>query len=494
MAVWKESGRPRPRAREGFGVKGKEKTAALIMALGILASAWLLAEFMAGRLGGESQTETAPREEPLSLAAGTAAELRGMAWSYGGESVALLWDEERGAWVNGEDGACPIDQEKLAPLVEAAAGVKAGMALRNVRDFAQYGLETPILSLTVTAENGEADYEVGNQTLTGEYYLRMDGRDTVYTETGQLLPAFQTTLGELLALETGPEDIAQVTELAVDTDAADYTLSYREGESESWFGGASDWTARMEDGEAIPLETGQAAALCKSVTEISFTGCADWHGEEDADYGLDSPQGTATVTYLTAKGETKTFSLTFGSYDGDSVYVRPGGAEIVYLAEGTVLDRLMYPDWEAMSPRTVCPVDRATVTGAEIRLGGHSYTLERHVAAEEAVDANGDLVTEERVYYVANGWTLESAAADAWLGRIEALEASGPAGEAQGREELLAVVFHRDSETWPEVSFSVWSYDSARCVCTVNEEERYFIPREEGEALVAQGEELLVIE
>ena len=111
------------------------------------------------------------------------------------------------------------------------------------------------------------------------------------------------------------------------------------------------------------------------------------------------------------------------------------------------------------------------------------------------MDESGELLSEERVYYVSNGWTLEEEAAAQWFQALTALEAeSAAAAETQGREELLSVAFRRDSESWPEVTLELWGYDSARCLCGVNGEDYYFVSRTEAEALAAAGEELLVIE
>lgn len=473
-------------------MKRKGNAFAPVVALVILVAAWLLAESMAGRLQKEPEAENAA--EPILLGAGMSADIRGLSWNYGGQTVELVWDKDRAAWVNGEDYACPIDQEAVEPLVEAASGVNALMAIQRVTDYVQYGLETPILSLTVSTADHSVSYEIGNQTLTGEYYLRVDGTDTVYTETGLLLPAFQIMLEDLLVVETGPQDVARMTRLSVETDVTGYEVSFREAVADDWFGEAYDWTVRVDEEAPVPLETEWAEALCRLVTGIEFEACVDWNGEASAVYGLDRPQGTASVTYGTEENGTETFTLVFGNYKDEYVYVRIDGSDVVYLAEGAVLDGLMYPDWETMTPRTVCPIDMTQVFGAEVHLGGHTYEIDRHVEAKEAADANGDPVMEELVCYVSNGWTLNAEAAEAWFGNIGALSWESVAGDVQGREEMFSVAFRRDSETWSEVTLTLWSYDSTRWLATVNGEESYFIARGDGEELVAQGEALLIME
>lgn len=473
-------------------MKRNRKVFAFVAALAVLIGAWLLAEDMAGRF--ERRDEPVETTEPIRLFAGQASDIRGLAWSYAGETVELVWDEDRDVWAKAGDRDCPIDQAAVRPLVEAAANVKALMAISRVLDFAQYGLETPILTLTVTTGERAVTYELGNQTLIGEYYLRMDGENTVYTETGVLVPAFQVLLEDILYVESAPEDIAAVTSLAVDTDVACFELVWQEEASDTWYGGVYNWFLRTEDGEPSPLETAQAETLYGLVTGVEFVRCVGWHEEDLALYGLEEPQGTVVLTYRTEAGDTETFELTFGDYKDGCVYVKTGNSPSVYLAMGTALDRLMYPDWESMVPRSVCPVDMAEVTAVEVTVGGHTYDIQRHTEILESVDANGDIVAEETVYYVSNGWTLDASAAEQWFDSAAELSAVSVAPNAEGREKRLSIVFYRDSEMWPEVTMEIWSYDSRHSLCAVNGEEKYLIALEEGESLINEGERLLVIE
>ncbi len=473
-------------------MRRKGTPAVLAVSLAVLASAWFLAESTAGRLVS-AMAEAEPGEEPILLGAGKPEEIRALAWDYEEESVSLIWDDAEGRWSYAGDRACPLDPERVESLVTAAAEVCAGMKIANVKDFAQYGLEEPELTVTVETEERSVMYEVGNRTIEGEYYLRLNGENTVYTGTDSLPEVFRVGLEHLITMESAPGDIAAPKSLTVTGEGENYTLVRQEDGAGSWYGSAYEWYAERE-GETLPVSAESARRLWEQVGEISFLSCVDWNEENFSRYGLNTPQATAEAVYLTAKGEEKTFTLCFGDYVGEQVYVNIAGSEKVYQVSGSLPDELMYPDWEAMTPLTVCPVDLDGVSSVAVALGGHIYEIDIHREARQEVDTEGNLVTGETVCYVANGWTLPTDGAALWLAGLTELTAESLAGEARGREELLSVSFLPDNEEWPEVTLSLRSHDSIRCLCLVNETEAYFISRSQGEALVAAAERLLMPE
>ncbi len=473
-------------------MKRKGTPLVLGVALLVLAGAWLLAESTAGRLG--------PREEEaevdtgaIVLSAAGAADVKTLSWSRGGESVSLTREEETGAWVYTRDPLCPLDRSAVEFLVAAVGDVTGLMSITGVTDFAQYGLEEPMLTLTVETTDHTVTYQVGDRTITGEYYLRVDGTDTVYTEDGSLQAAFDVSLAELVAMESPPEDIFRVEALTVTGAAENYELLRPEEDSPLWYGSAYEWYV-LRKGETSPVAAEKAMALWGQVAEISFLECVDWHEEHFRSYGLDVPQAEATLRYTTEEGEEKTFVLRFGRYAEDLVYVNIAGSEQVYLVAGTVPDELMYPDWAAMTPLTVCPVDLSALRAVTVALGGHTYEMEIFSETTQEVDTEGNIRQETTEYYVANGWTLDRDGAASWLASLAGLTAESLGGESRGREELLSVTFHLENESWPEVTLSLWSYDSARCLCLVNGEEAYFILRTQGETLVTAAEQLLMPE
>lgn len=466
-------------------MKRRTKLPAVAAALAVLAGAWYLAETMA-KSQEKAAVALAPQTQIL-LSAGAETEICGLSWAFDGKTVALVLDGETNQWEKKDDPACPIDQEAVKALVSSAANVTAGRVISGVRDFDQYGLEKPVMTISVETREGGIMYELGGQTLNGESYLRADGGDAVYTETGSLMPAFSVTLEELVFMDTAPGDVAEVISLSVTTDVTSYELH---GGEEPDTGG---W--KVTEGEVLrPLSDEGGQMLCAHVLDIAFYDLVDWKGGDAAAYGLDTPQGLAVLRYRGSDGGEKSFGLEFGEYINGRVYVRIAGTGRVYTADGAVLDGLMYPDWEALAPLDLLPVDMRSVSGAEITLNGHTYKVDIITERTERQNETGETVTEEVVCYVSDGWTLSAPEGAAWFEMLEQLEAESSAGEAEGREVLLALSVFREGEEAPAATLELRSYDSSRCVCIVNGEGRYFVLRTQGEELIRKAESLLIME
>lgn len=442
-------------------MKRGTRLAAMAAVLTALLAAWMLAR----GLTRQREEQTAAEAAEIPIGVGSAEDVSAIAWDYLGDEVRL--EKRGGVWVNAADETCPIDQQAVAPLVRAAAEAKADGLIEDVTDFAQYGLADPAITVEATAGDRTVTYGIGGIAVSGACYVRIDGGSEVYTETGTLPEVFAAQLDDLLALESPPE-MEEVTALTVHTDVEDYTAVYRpEGcgytDAYTWFHGE------------VPLDAEKARALYELASRVQLRTCVTWNAEDLAPYGLDAPQGTACVSYRDSDGESHGFTLVFGDYTQDGyVYVRIADSKMVYLVSGTVLDGLMYPDWEDMRPMNILPLDWEEL---------QSFTLERE-------EERYEITRREDGVYTLQGRTLDSALADSWLQEIYAFTAESAAPDARGREELLRLTFRLDREACPTVTVTIWSYDSARCLCAVNGE-MFLVSRTAAASLWDDAEDLL---
>ncbi len=457
-------------------MKRGAKLAALLAALAVLVGAWLLAESMTRQR--ENALAERAHEPDQDISVGPAEEVTALAWNYFGDAVSLRYDGQAGAWINDQDPDCPIDQQAVEPLVQAVASLTAEGSVEGVTDFGQYGLEDPSFAVMAGTAEKVVTYYIGGTSAAGTWYVRMDGGDTVYLETGVLAGNFQIGLDDVLALETVPQDVASVTTLAVQTDAGDYTLAYRPG-GEDWYTDTWPWFLLDEKGEVSrPLDTEQVEKLYGLATGLALTRCVTWSAGNGADYGLDEPQGTARVSYEDGDGGKHSFALQFGDYtaDGD-VYVRLAGSDMVYLAAGSVLDGLMYPDFEAMAPLAPTALDWDRLKSVYLELEEDSYAIQRSLSTPMS---EGE---EPEEIFTSGERSLDAELVKNWLTQVYELPADSRAEGVQGREMLYRFTFRQDSERFPEVTVEFWSYDSVHHLCVVNGEERYLVPRTSADSL-----------
>lgn len=460
-------------------MKRRTKRAMLFLSLALLAAAWLVTAYMA-QLDAEAQAVTAEAETAgYDLSIGTQKQMTALSWAWDGNTVNLARNAQ-GRWENADDPDCPIDNAAAGALARAAASVTASMAIDGVTDFAQYGLDAPPLVVMAAAGDAIVSYEVGNGSITGEYYMRVDGGDTVYLESGGLAAAFRTELKALLDTETLPTDIAAVTGLSVETDAQSYELRLS-SDGETWL--------RTDGDEPRTLEAGPVRSLYGLLLATDLSDCVGWG--EAAAHGFDDPQGVVTLYYTDESGAERSFTLEFGDYDGRGVFVRFAGSGLFYRASAAALDALMYPDWDSMLPLAVMAFEPEEVASLVIGRDGAEHEILRLREAEDA----------EAVYSM-NGWVLDTKAMDAWLSDIAALTAEGTAHAAEGRSELFSLrltmkaeesVDDEEPEEPPELSMTLWQYDSASALC-VTDGRSLLVSREAALALSAKLDEIIAAE
>lgn len=465
-------------------MKRGAKLAVLAVALAVLVGAWYLAASVSRQ---QQAREADAHLELMDISVGKAEDVTAVAWDYFGDTASLT--KSSGEWKNADDDSCPIDGTAAAALAEAVASVQATDRIEDVTDFAQYGLEDCPFTVVAGAGDNIVTYEIGNAAATGGQYVRLNGEDTVYVETGALAPAFQIALDDVLALESPPQDIDQVTGLAVETDVGTYELRYLSDAADVWYTSADPWFLMDEAGEPVrALDTEAVQSLLRQATELRLTGCQDWNAEDLAPYGLDEPQGTVLVGYLSQEGKQDSFVLEFGDYSAGDVYVRLAGSKMVYLVSGTVLDAFMYPDLGSMAALDPCAMDWDRLQSVLLETAeGESYEIVRSVTTPMTEDEQPEDI------YTLGERSLDATAVSDWLRQLDELPADSRAAEdTQGRGMLFRLTFRQDNERFPEVTAEFEAYDSVHHLCVVNGGERYLVSRTAAEDVPEQAMEFLL--
>ena len=84
-----------------------------------------------------------------------------LSWEQGSSSLAFTRTD--GAWQYDGDAAFPVDQDKIAERLDAFVDFAAAYVIDDVTDYAQYGLDTP--ALTVALDYTDADGAAQSFTL-----------------------------------------------------------------------------------------------------------------------------------------------------------------------------------------------------------------------------------------------------------------------------------------------------------------------------------------
>ena len=149
--------------------------------------------------------------------------------------TALSWTNESGTfsftkdetWVYDEDNAFPVDEEKINDLLEQFTSFAAAFAIDDVEDYAQYGLDEPICTIHITADEESYTVELGDFSKMDEQRYVSIGDGRAYLVSHDPLDEFDSVLRDMILDDTIPE-FGTVKQIAFSGEEA-YTISYDEG-------------------------------------------------------------------------------------------------------------------------------------------------------------------------------------------------------------------------------------------------------------------------
>ena len=304
-------------------------------------------------------------------------QITSLEWTAGDASFALQRTEtddssSSAGWDYPANEALPLDGSVGEDLSDLLAGLTAARTLDAPENAADYGLDAPRLTVTVGTDAGSHTLLVGsvNET-TGDVYIQMLDTQTVYTLESDIVDQFPTSENDLILVESLPSiSLSSVTDARLQTPQGLLELHYTEPveeDSSAASDSASDsaasdsaaeettnWTAAL-DGAAIAVTNDQAEAVVRDVLALQYTACADYAPASLADYGLDQPLYTLTLTYTEeiasdsdasdaseSQATEKTFTLYLGNVDdsGSVCAFQEGGVQ-VGLVSSTAYDALL---------------------------------------------------------------------------------------------------------------------------------------------------------
>ena len=427
--------------------------------------------------------EEVEETESISVLTLDAESITGLAWSYGDESLSFVCDGS--VWSYSEDADFPLDTSYMSAMTSAVSDISAEKVIEEVSDLAEYGLDEPVCSITVTAE-AETTIDIGDETsLDGLRYVSI-GDGNVYLVSSDLLTNFSYGLYDLVAKETLP-DMSEFVSFSVERASGTLVIDYLEGSDLAY---TDRYTYFAEDGDGwLSLDSELAENFVSQITGLTWGDCVDYKADLKTlgNYGLDSPAVTVTVNYIETtevetnetdedgepvtetREEEKSLTLELGSYAEEGCYARLAGSGMVYLIDASICDSLLYTLADELLPEEILLLDWDGMSGFEIELDGETIAVEMSYS-EDDYD----------YLYTLDG---EDADFDDVLDQVEALPSSGSAeGASLELGELISLIFH--AEGYEDVVLRIYSYDSGSCVATINGEDPRFTDRTAVQSLV----------
>ncbi|MFR8917586.1 MAG: DUF4340 domain-containing protein [Oscillospiraceae bacterium] len=399
------------------------------------------------------------------------------------ESVtALSWTNESGTfsftkdetWVYDEDNAFPVDEEKINDLLEQFTSFAAAFAIDDVEDFAQYGLDEPICTIHITADEESYTVELGDFSKMDEQRYVSIGDGKAYLVSHDPLDEFDAVLRDMILDDTIPEfDTAEQIE----------------------FSGSENYTIiRDEDGKSIcvddiyftdgqPLDTDNVDAVLSAIQSLSLTNYVSYNvtDEELTTFGLDDPELTVKMEYSTRDDDENvedsgTLLLRISrnpeeiaayeeavEKDEDDLpdvtcYVRVGQSQIVYEISQSVYDQLTAVSYDTLRHQNLFTADFYMVTSIDVALSGENYTFTYNPPEDkDDEDAEGTWTYNGEEFDV---YDLKTA--------LRAISASSFTDETPTGQEEISLTVHLDNEDFPTFTLTLYRLDGTNCIATVD--------------------------
>lgn len=419
------------------------------------------------------------------------------ALSWTNETTSLSFTKTDDVWSYDDDADFPVDAETVNEMLELWNGFGAAFVIDEVEDTAQYGLDEPVATIQVTTseqieglEATEADgaytYEIKlgtYSTMDSERYVSI-GDGKVYLVDNDPLDLYAAELTDMIDNDDTPqyEDILSFTVEGEDN----YSISYNE-ESTATYSEDDVFFAEI-DGQSLPLDPVSVRGYASDLKELVLTNYVNYKATDEdlAEYGLDDPELTVSMTYNyeNENGETveDTFVLHIGrnreAVEADEaaeaealaageeyapetvpvVYARVGDSPIVYELTSDEYDKVMAVTYDDLRHRELIWADTEEITQIDVTLEGNDYTFTR-----------SDTENEDGTYVWNYGETeitidtLQTA-----LTALAAADGDSYTDEAPGDTQEISLTVTLDNENVQTVTIALYRYDGENCLATVD--------------------------
>lgn len=148
------------------------------------------------------------------------------AFSYQVSGETLSFTKDGDEWVYDQDTSLDLDEDVVNGMIEKAASLTADDSFDDYDSLADYGLDQPSNTITLTTKESTTTLYLGNQNaMTSQYYLMTGDGETVYAVDNTLSTTFSKTVDSLVKeedtqTEEPEEAVTEETESVSDTEAS----------------------------------------------------------------------------------------------------------------------------------------------------------------------------------------------------------------------------------------------------------------------------------
>ena len=424
-----------------------------------------------------------------------------------------------------------MSAEALEELLAPFSSFNAAFVIRDVTDYAQYGLEEPECTIEIGTADASYTIALGDMSAMDDQRYVSIGDGNVYLAVSDPMDAFSVELSDLIDNDEIPQ-MDTVTALSL-TGAVEESIAYVEAGGPSY---SDEDVYFLQSGEeSLPLDTDLVEDYLGGIRDLVLTDYATYNATEIelASFGLNDPALTVTVEYEQqaeaaeegAEPETTagTLALHIGrveeeaeesaeetdaaaeeteesaedAQDGEETaqedvqyayYLRVGDSQIVYNLSDEDGEALFAASYDDLRHRQLFWGDFDDVAQATILLDNQTYTLTAQTAETAETGEDADAAAESAEPTATAGeedaeitWTCNGEPVDVTgiRDKLAALTAEEFTDEAPADQLEISLTLDLNDEDVPQVRIQLYRYDGASCLAVLDGEPAALVARED---------------
>lgn len=313
-------------------------------------------------------------------------------------------------WSLKEEEAFPVDQNTASNLASRMASLQATKeVIENANDLAEYGLDSPEITVTIKkSDDSTMTLSIGDQLTTGnDYYATINNETTVYVVEALVRNTFITEKNDLMQIEDLPSIKTElITGVKVTSNQfSNFTLMYDENNKDDYSGSSLyPWYITGHYKENANADLTAVNQLLTNYTSLSFKEGVDYKKENLDQYGLKTPENALTIWYREEEGgEVKDLTLYLGNQnDQGEYYVRLEGFDSTYTIASSTVSALFDVDVYSITAKSTNLISIDSITNFTVNTGSisHMYTVEQEVSTDsEGKETTTDIFAVDGVVY-----------------------------------------------------------------------------------------------
>ena len=128
------------------------------------------------------------------------------AFSYIADGTTYSYTKNKDIWTCENDTSLKMDADSIATLLGNLKKITAAEAIDDYDSIADYGLDQPQNTITVTCGNETTTIDIGDYNeMLQEYYIKISGDDKIYLADSKLKDAFSKKPDTMVQQEESTE-------------------------------------------------------------------------------------------------------------------------------------------------------------------------------------------------------------------------------------------------------------------------------------------------